>query len=311
MKKKKKIIMIVIGLILSLYLAYKVYERWPTENWKAYDSLISIWPRLKNEGIENIRFCWTFNPQTKFRGSHSEDIVEMLSFRVMDKNVVKWWTQYSEVPKECLPECINILDKTMKGMWWKRLIASSSGLRASSKMLIVTKKGKYIVSASIKNSSIYSRTWKTKELKCELIDGAHFIPPKEQIVSIVIFPSIQNPRDSRLLDFNPIALFGDKKMTEKLFGRPLEPKMIFEGRDELEKIVDEYNAAIKEGKQHTSDQYCLIFVTQDWFYWKFIYLDANSIYDGYMISESLKTYFDELGLTKELLADEPNKIPQN
>jgi hypothetical protein len=301
MKKKKKIVMIVIGLILSLYLAYKVYERWPTENWKVYDSLISIWPRLKNEGIENIRFCWTFNPQTKFRGSHSEDIVEMLSFRVMDKNVVKWWTRYSEVPKGCLPECINILDKAMKGMWWKRFISPMSGLMASYKMLIVTKKGKYIVSASIYNSSIYSRTWKSEELKCGLIEGAHIIPPKEQIVSIVIFPYSQNPRNSRLLDFNPVALFGDKKMTEKLFGRPLEPKMIFEGRDELEKIVDEYNTALRGKKQPTSDEYCLIFATQDWFYWKLICLDANTVYDGYMISESLKAYFDELGLTKRLL----------
>ena len=228
MKKKKKIVLIMICLILSLYLSYKVYERWPTENWKMCDSLISIWPRLKREGIENIKFCFIWNPQTKFRGSASDDIKGMLSFRVIDANVVKWWTLYSEVPKDCLPECINILDKAMKGMWWKWLITPNSGFMASYKMLIVTKKGKYIVHATFDNSSIRGYTWKSEELKCGLIEGARFIPPKEKIVSIVIFPQIQGPRD-RLLDFNPVALFGDKKTTEKLFGRPLDPKMIFFG----------------------------------------------------------------------------------
>ncbi len=318
MKKKKKIALIVIGLILSLYFAYKVYERWPTENWKEYDSLIFIWPRLKKEGIESIRFCWIWNPQKKY--SPSDDIVEMLSFRVIDANVVKWWTLYSEVTKECLPECINILDKAMKGMWWRWLPAEAAPVGSLSRMLIVTKKGKYIVHAEIDNSSIVpsvrGETWESKELKkyldkCGLIKGAYFVPPKEQVVSIVVFPYSQNPRNSRLLDFNPVALFGDKKTTEKLFSRPLEPKMIFEGRDELEKIVDEYNTALRGRKQPTSDEYCLIFVTQDWFYWKLICLDANSVYDGYMISESLKAYFDELGLTDELSAIEPNKEPKN
>jgi len=291
-----------IGLILFPYLVYIVYESRPIapENWKMYESLISIWPRLKREGIENIKFCWTYSPQT--RSHPGLDIKGMLSFRIMDANVIKWWTHYSEVPKECLPECINILDKAMKGMKWKRLTASYSGLR-SSKMLIVTKKGKYIVEASIRDSSIYSGIWESEKLKCELNLGANFIPPKEQLVSIVIFPYSQNPRGSRILDFDPIALFGDKKMTEKLFGRPIEPKMIFEGREELEKIIDDYNAALGERKQAARDVYCLIFVTKDWFYWKLICLDVNSVYDDCgMTSESLKKYFDELGLTKELLS---------
>jgi len=332
MKKKKQIALIAIGLILSLYLSYQVYERWPaekTENWKKYDSLIRIWPRLKREGIENIKVCFVFNPQTRFRGASSDDIKEMLSFRVMDANVVKWWTIYQEVPKDCLPECVTILDKTMKGMWWKWkwLITPHSCIRASCKMLIVTKKGKYIVNAGLDNSSICSSTWKSEKLNCELIDGSRFVPPKEQIISIVIFPQMEHlgpklsvpsynhpgrfivifpqtedirPKRSHLLDYNPVALFGDKKTTEKLFGKSLEPKMVFEGRDKLEKIVDEYNSALKEGKV-LSDQYFLIFVTQDWFYWKAIYLDTNTVYDRYIASKPLKAYFDELGITKELL----------
>jgi hypothetical protein len=287
MKKKKKIALIMIGLILSLYFSYKVYERWPTENWKMYDDLISLWPRLKSEGIENIKYCWIYNPQTNFRGSSCDDIKGMLGFRVMDVNVVKWWTIYKEVPKECLPECINILDKTMKGMWWKWLSDEIAPAPSSSKMLIVTKKGKYIVHAGIDFSSVYRKSWDSHKLKeyfdkCGLIDGRRFVPPKEQIVSIVIFPPPEDirPRHSHLLDYNPVALFGDKKITEKLFGKTLEPKMIFEGRDKLEKIVDEYNSASKEGKI-LSDQYFLIFVTQDWFYWKDIYLDANAVYGSY------------------------------
>ncbi|MGD0784226.1 MAG: hypothetical protein ABR969_00215 [Sedimentisphaerales bacterium] len=302
MKKKKKKALIAIGLILSIYLSYKVYEYWPaekTENWKMCDSLIRIWPRLKSEGIENIKFCFVFNPQTRFRGSGSDNIKGILSFRVIDANIVKWWTLYQEVPKDCLPECVNIIDKAMKGMWCKLLFSSISGIRASEKMLIVTKKGKYIVTATMDNSSICSDTWKTEELKCGLIDGAQFVPPKEQIVSIVIFRQIHDPGD-RLLDFNPVALLGDKKMTEKLFGKTLTPKLIFEGRDELDKIVDEYNASSREKKQPTNDEYCLIFVTKDWFYWKAIYFDANTVYDRYMASKPLKAYFDELSLTKEL-----------
>ena len=243
MKKKKKIIIAI--LILLPYLAYKVYERLPTEpteNWKMYGSLISVWPRLKREGIENIKFCWTYSPQTRINPDVSIKESIFPGFRIMDANVIKWCTYYSEVPKDCLPECINILDKAMRGMWWKRFIAPYGGIK-SSKMLIVTKKGKYIVNAGIEDSSIYGRNWRSKELKCKLNLGASFVPPKEQIVSIVIFPPTQNPRE-RLLDYEPVALFGDKKMTENLFGKPLEPKLTFEGREELEKIVDEYKTIL-------------------------------------------------------------------
>ena len=146
MKKKKKIIVIVIVvLILFPYVAYKIYERWPTEpteNWKMYDSLISVWPRLKREGIENIKLCWPYSPQTRLR----PDVGVTEMFRIMDANVIKWWSHYSEVPEDCLPECINILDKAMKGMWWKRFLVPSATIRLN-KMLIVTKKGKYIVNA--------------------------------------------------------------------------------------------------------------------------------------------------------------------
>jgi hypothetical protein len=92
-------------------------------------------------------------------------------------------------------------------------------------------------------------------------------------------------------------------MTEKLFGRPLEPKMIFEGRDELEKIVDDYRSATREEKQFKSPSYCLIFVTDNKFYWRSICLDETTVYDNnsHVASESLKKYFDELGITKELL----------
>jgi hypothetical protein len=105
-------------------------------------------------------------------------------------------------------------------------------------------------------------------------------------------------------------LFGDKKEAEKLLGRSFEPKMVFEGREWLEKIINEYEVALKDAEEthyRRNDSSALkgwiVFLTQDEFYWRGIGIDEKSVFGEYIIeSKQLKAYFDELNLTKELLA---------
>lgn len=91
--------------------------------------------------------------------------------------------------------------------------------------------------------------------------------------------------------------------------KELEPKKIFEGRDWLEKIMDAYEIALKEAE--SKEKYFpmeidnpagrIVFMTRNENCWKEIGIDENTVYDDYIKSAQLKAYFDELGLTKELL----------
>lgn len=106
---------------------------------------------------------------------------------------------------------------------------------------------------------------------------------------------------------------------EVITGNELEPKKIFEGRVWLEKIMDAYEIALKEAEE--KEKYYpgkpdpfnarLVFMTRDGDYWKEIGIDENTVFDEYIKSELLKAYFDELGLTKELLVGKSNKSPEH
>lgn len=99
----------------------------------------------------------------------------------------------------------------------------------------------------------------------------------------------------------------------------LEPKKVFEGREWLEKIMDAYDIALKEAEE--KEKYFpmeldnpvgrIVFMTEDKDYWKEISIDANTVYDDYTKSDKLKAYFDEIGLTKGLLAEKPDMKQQN
>jgi len=139
----------------------------------------------------------------------------------------------------------------------------------------------------------------------------YFIPPTDKTVAMLLYPPYSDSGS-----YQPIALFGDKELTEKLMGKSLEPKITIEGRGWLEKIMDAYRTALKkaEERQFHRNGYPnvqVIFVTTKNGYMRSIDVDANTVYDNYMESSMLKTYFDELGLTKESSAREPNKAPQN
>jgi hypothetical protein len=334
---KRRKIYIALALILAVFLTYRGYERClsqnptpredekiPPENWKEYESLVKIWPRLKQEKIESIRFCeaisleYGYDLETDFQQN-----VNAFGFRERAADVVRWWPSDYKVPKENLPECIEIIDKVIKDAQRIRYRVSSL-----EKMLIVTSKGNYIVHintdiSKVAGPKVYGLEWMSHELGEFIVkycipsdERWYFVPPEEQTVAILIFSERKydpmkglSAHDSQIA-WPPIALFGDKKLAEKLMGRSFEPKMIFEGRAWLEKIVDAYEIALKQAKElhyRRKDIYTLkgwiVFLTQDEFYWKGIGIDENSVFEDYIIeSKQLKAYFDGLGLTKELLA---------
>jgi len=319
-----------------------------------YRSLVRIWPRLKREKIESIRFTQAMNPQTGLENeTFFQEIITTFGFRVIDANVVKSWPLGYEVPEENLPECIKIIDKAMKDksidIWLGR-------------MLIVTDKGKYIVHvetdiSEVAGPKVYGEEWTSYELgkflaKCCFpnLKYKYILPPREQVVAILLYPPKFSP---------PLAFFGDKKLAEKLLfetrflddpngikgigslykltrlrtfgvetriegkeiitGNKLKAKHTFEGRSWLEKIMDAYEIALKEAEEK-EDYYPgrpdhfdarIVFMTQDGDCWKEIGIDENAVFDDYIKSEQLKAYFDELGLTKELLVGEPVLTPKN
>lgn len=343
-KKKKRFIkrlFIALAMVLVVYLIYKGYERWPSQNWREYRSLVRIWPRLKKEKIKSIRFTQPMTPQAGLENETLfQEIVTTFSFRVRKEDDINSWIPGFEVPKENLPECIKIIDKAMKGT------SPSRGLGGNTiwlgRMLIVTDKGKYIVHvetdiSKVARSKVYGEEWTSYELGKFLVqycfpehEYQYVVPPKEQTVAILLVPQGTAPLVSP-----PVALFGDKELAEKRIyvdrneaekatGKPLEPKMLFEGRFWLEKIMDAYEVAAKQAKErekekkesyYPGDIYALdgriLFITQDEFYWKGIGISENTVYDDYIKSEQLKAYFDELGLTKTLLAEQPSKVSQN
>jgi hypothetical protein len=343
--KKKKSIIIVIILVLPII--YWGFNMLPSQNWREYRSLVRIWPHLQKEKIESIRFCSTFEDE-----SFIQQLATTFCFRVRDAKTVESWGCDIEVPKENLPECIKIIDKIMKGK-------SPSWMRGGwciwlGRMLIVTDKGKYIVHVDTDISKeagakVYGEEWVSPEFGKFLakycfpdIEYKYSFPPKEQVVAVLLYPPKKSP---------PLAIFGDKKLAEKLlfeaeFPEPngihgiaglykftrlctfgieskkengkiitineLKPKKVFEGHDWLEKIMNAYEAAIKEAKRKEkyypgldSFDARIVFMTRDGDYWKEIGIDNNAVYDDYIKSEQLKAYFDELDLTKELSSARP------
>ncbi|MFA7486214.1 MAG: hypothetical protein WCZ89_09330 [Phycisphaerae bacterium] len=151
-----------------------------------------------------------------------------------------------------------------------------------------------------------------------------FIPLKGEIIAILIYSGYCS---KNFLMTPPLALlgnknltekllYGDKKFIEKLSGQNLDPKKIFEDANWIEKIRDAYKTAIQEAEGQKSIHEInyegigdIIFLTLNKGYIKPILINTNAVLDGYMESEQLKKYFDELGLTEELLAlpKEPNQ----
>jgi hypothetical protein len=142
--------------------------------------------------------------------------------------------------------------------------------------------------------------------KLVLNTGEYYAPQAGETAAILLC--------RRVHDVNtPVALFGDKELTEKIIGISLKPKMVFEDRNLLKKIAGTYRDALKEAEEnhfkrdHINHAGEIFFVTPTEGYARTIGIDEKTVHNEYMESEQIKKYFDELGLTKELLAGEPNK----
>jgi|GEM_PF-3237550 len=148
--------------------------------------------------------------------------------------------------------------------------------------------------------------------------GTHFTPKLEKTVSILLYHVDSNDMNT------PVALLGDKDLTEKLMGHSLNPKILVEGREWLGKIINAYNIdrqEFEDKKFHHDPNYLkftekhkfinkegrfkIVFAANRLGYKKVMGIEDNTICDLYMESDKLKTYFDELGLTKELLTEKP------
>ncbi len=176
----------------------------------------------------------------------------------------------------------------------------------------------------------------------------YVIPSKDQTVAILLYPPRISPPlalfgDKKLaeellfesqitddpnmpegvaalLKLKQLQSFGVKAKREAgewITGKELKPAQIFEGRVWLEKILNAYEIALKEAREREEyfpakvDNFVgrIVFMTRDEFYWKKIGIDDNVVSDDYIKSEQLKKFFDELGLTKELLTQKPIEEP--
>jgi hypothetical protein len=135
----------------------------------------------------------------------------------------------------------------------------------------------------------------------------YFVPPKDKTVAIFLF-------SSEYYMSRPVAIFGDKKVGEKLlygdkkflFGESHEPERVFEGRKWLEKIMDAYEVVLKQAKEDKKEKVyqrngSIVFLTRDEGYIRGFDVGEDTIYDDVAESNLLKTYFDKLGITRKLL----------
>jgi len=325
-----------------------------SQKWRESRGLVALWPQLQREKIESITFCCVDANELATRCNGYEELPKESSFRWRSDADIKTWPVKYSVPKANLPECVQIIDKGIDNP-----ILCQCGI--DERMLVVTPKGKYIVWAQteIKDTNrpiVYGEDWGSYELGRFLAkycvpdyEYKYSIPPKKDVIAIMLYPKEFSP---------PLALFGDKKLAEKLIFDPnvkdnpkgligladlykhgrvrtfgietrkekgkyvwdkeLKTKKTFEGRQWLEKIMDAFEIAIKEAEEKEkyypgspiSFNARVVFMTRDSECWKEIVISKSTIYDDYIKSEQLKAYFDELGLTKDLLNGTSNSSKQ-
>jgi hypothetical protein len=171
------------------------------------------------------------------------------------------------------------------------------------------------------------------------------IPPKKDVVAILLYPRKfsgplvlfgdkktaeelifepkvkDNPKGIiglvDLYKFGRIRTFGIESRKENgkyVWDKELKTKKTFEGRQWLEKIMDAFEIAIKEAEEKEkyypgspiSFNAKIVFMTRNNECWKEIVIGKGTVCDDYIKSEQLKAYFDQLGLTEDLLSGTSN-----
>lgn len=327
MKRIRTIFKTIIIIILVLgFWGYRQYTE--LRKWGEFDSLVKLWPQLQKEHIRGISFFVEANP----------DIGENnIVFEVPEEDLQEFITILDEKMRKVKPTpawhgmivCSNLGSMsvvTEKRQYTFDVHAHIGGTTRSyvhGKQWTCYELGDFL----------YNIGFPAKEYKYEL-------PPRKEIETIIIaprrrfiYPPIAVFGDVNLLDK---VLWVDKGAAEEEAGKPLEPKKIFEGRDWIEKIMTAYEDALKQAGDRDKGEIRpyypadinrfngkILFITRYEYkantlyyssekesyyenYGKGIGIRGNVIYDDYIQSEQLKKYFDELGLTEELLAREPN-----
>lgn len=284
--------------------------------WIQSDTLERVWPYFEQEKVQKFGLARRGNmvdpPQYVFETTEPKRIKVIM-----------------DLLRKALEE---EEEREKRGVYgWSGTIILSGGKQ----MIIITDQHKYAIFIEWDEGKIYGMEWVSSELKRQLWKWGYGrkykynLPSKENIVAILLY-------HNRCVPYYPIAIFGDKELAkESLLGikdregkirfseyaEEFKSKKVFEGRDWLEKIMDAYEVALKQAEE--KEEYFpsgldafdtkILFIPREkdgrGNYWKGIGIGKNFVYDDYIKSEKLKTYFDELGLTDELLAGEPNKAP--
>jgi hypothetical protein len=307
----------------DLYAAARYYC-WPypaSDNWIECLKVKYVQRYLRHEKVKEIDFGMVEN-------EHNVNSLQKFGRGIIEPEKIKRMLQLISTAKK---------DMNMASIWLER-------------MIIITDKHKFVIPIGGGDRATYGWDWTSQELSKQFWQWRenhevykYELPSKEEVVAVILYSLRKPPRYAYyLIKSPPLVLFGDKKLTEKLifekfgklsdfgvgyrkeaseyiYDKELKPEWIYEGNEWLEKIMNAYEDAFKEADKR--EKYFpmeldkpignIVFIIMEKEYRKEIGIDASTVYDDYIKSERLKKYFDELGLTKELLAaSKPIKAPQ-
>jgi hypothetical protein len=290
-------------------------------DWIEYQRIKSAWKYLNNENVQKIIFCCVNYDDSNLSPDNYIDFWDIIEANKIEKTL----------------ELIRAAKKAdnISIVWHERMKIITDKYKF---IIPVDVDDEEVCGFDWTSKELRKELWKWGyDHKVYQYD----LPPEEQTLAILLYPTSFSPplvlfgdkkmaekllfekefKDpngtiglASLYKAGRLLKFGVKSKREELKSIPavteIEPKKIFEGRDWLEKIMDAYKTALKEAEER--EKYFpmkldnpvgkIVFMTRERDYWKKISIDANSVYDDYIKSERLKAYFDELGLTKELLA---------
>ncbi len=137
----------------------------------------------------------------------------------------------------------------------------------------------------------------------------NFIPSKDETIAVFVCPYVSNlvgpPQPVAVfgdLEEAEQLLYGDRNIMEKLTGRPLEPKMVFDCK-QLEEVRDIYAAAEQKVRDSNWVSLCkikndgsVVFVAENGAYAKPLKLGEKVVIHDDMESKQLFEYFNELAL---------------
>ncbi len=313
---------------MDTYASAKYYFKpYPSNEWVHCERIEDIWKYLENEKVQKITFCG-FDPDLPPDDWRTwGEIVEPERIKltlhlirtskiegyigVICSGRIKFITDKHRfiIPVEWDDK--NVLSYRWKSAELRRQLWKWGYGKQTYKYIVPPKEQTAAIllySKGPPNSSL-AALFGDKKMAEELI----FNPPVEDPNGIVGLAGLYKTALLRTFGFE------FKKEAGKMIpaSNELIPKKLYEGREWLEKILDAYETALKKAEE--KEKYFpmeldnpvgrIIFMTSQTNCWKEIGITENTVFDDYIKSEQLKAYFDELGLTDELLAGRSQNKP--